>query len=271
VTGTHAASPRDAGVTSSGKARTAWLVIGSVVTVAALLGGVSNIVGLLAHEMETRIVTVPAADIAVLEVHSDAGSVTVRAADVTEITVRARIGHGLRRSGSSVEVVDDRLVVRGSCPVFGSQWCDVRYTIDVPAGIDVVVRADNDDVRVSGVTGVLDLHSGNGSVRADDVGGSLTMSSDNGSIRGTGVVADTVDARTDNGDVAIEMRVAPRMLNARSDNGDVEVVVPDDAATYAVDISSGNGSVDSALRTDPASERRVTISSDNGNVSASYG
>ena len=84
-------------------------------------------------------------------------------------------------------------------------------------------------------------------------------------------LAETVDARADNGDVAIEMRVAPRSLTARSDNGDVEVVVPDDDATYAVDISSSNGSVDSTLRTDPSSERRVTISSDNGNVSASYG
>lgn len=262
------ASTRAASVTPSGRGRTEWLVVGSIVAVAALVSGTFNIVGLLAHEMETRVVTVPAADVAVLEVHSDAGPVTIRTADVTDIVVRARIGHGLRRSGSSVVVDGDRLVVRGSCPIFGSEWCDVRYTIDVPADIDVIVRAD-DDVRINGVAGTIDVRSGDGSVRVDDVSGALVVSTDSGSIRGTSVSSATVDARTDNGDVAIQVITAPRAIEARTDNGDVDVVVPDDGSTYVVDISSNNGSVDNSLRTDPDSDRRVTIHSDNGNVRAS--
>lgn len=151
--------------------------------------------------------------------------------------MRARIGHGLRRSGSSVGVDDGRLVIHGSCPLFGSEWCDVRYTIEVPRDIDVQVSADNDGVSISNVDGAVELHSDNGSIRATDLTGNVQMSSDNGGVRGTGLAGDSVTANSDNGSVNIEMIEAPRTVQATSDNGSVTIVVPQGDETYVVDIS----------------------------------
>ena len=151
--------------------------------------------------------------IAVLDVDDDAGSVTIESADVDQITVRARIGHGLRRSGSSVRVEGNRLVVRGSCHVIGSQWCDVRYTIEVPADIDVVVSADNDGIRVTGIDGRVELHSDNGSIRATDITGDVELSADNGSIDGVGLNSSAVQADSDNGSIDLELRQPPRTVS----------------------------------------------------------
>jgi hypothetical protein len=251
-------------------ARTAWLVTGSILAAAALVSGTYNVIGLLAHEMETRVVTVPADGVAVIDVDDDAGSVTVEAADVDEITVRARIGHGLRRSGSSVRVEGDRLVVRGSCPVFGSEWCDVRYTIEVPRDVDVVVRSDNDGVRVSGVRGRVELHNDNGSVRVNDVVGDVVLTSDNGGIHAFGLSSEHVIAQSDNGDIELELVTPPLSVEADSDNGGVVVVVPAGDERYAVTVDTDNGNADNQIGTDPTSERQIDVSTDNGDVTVRH-
>jgi hypothetical protein len=249
---------------------TAWLVVGSIAAVAALAHGTFNIVQLVAHEMETQIATYDAAGIAVLDVDDDTGSVTIRSADVDQITVRARIGHGLRRSESSVHVDGDRLVVRGSCPRIGSQWCNVRYVIEVPERIDVVVRSDNDGILVTGIDGRVELHSDNGSIRASDIRGDVLLSSDNGSVRASGLTSRFVRADADNGSVELELIVPPQTVDASSDNGNVLLIVPPGDELYAVDLSTDNGDTDNGVRTDTTSDRRLTITSDNGNVTTRY-
>ena len=64
---------------------TMWLAVGSVVAVGALAGGTFNIVGLLAHEMETRVETFDAQGITSIDVDNDAGAVTVEWADVRSV------------------------------------------------------------------------------------------------------------------------------------------------------------------------------------------
>ena len=48
------------------------------------------------------------------------------------------------------------------------------------------------------------------------------------------------------------------------------VVLPDTPDAYAVDIDTDNGSEHNDVRTDPASSRTITLSSDNGNVTLRY-
>ena len=250
--------------------RTAWIAVGSVIATAALASGTFNIVELLAHEMETRVETVDAEGITVLDVDNDAGSVTIESADVDQITVRARIGHGLRRSGSSVRVEGNRLLVHGSCHVFGSQWCDVRYTIEVPADIDVVVSADNDGIRVTGIDGRVELHSDNGSIRATDINGDVEFSADNGSIEGVGLNSSAVQADSNNGSIDLGLRQPPRTVSLSSDNGDILVVVPRGDEVYAVELSTDNGNTDNRLDIDASSDRHVTASTDNGDIMLRY-
>jgi DUF4097 and DUF4098 domain-containing protein YvlB len=250
--------------------RTAWIAVGSITAAAALVSGTFNIIELLAHEMETRVESFDAQGVTTLDVDNDAGSVTIESSDVDEITVRARIGHGLRRSGSSIRIEDDRLLVRGSCPVVGSQWCDVRYTIMVPADIDVVVNGDNDGIRVTGIEGRVELHSDNGSIHVTDIDGDVALSADNGSIDAVGLTSDSVHAQADNGSIELDLRRPPQTVAVSSDNGDIVVVLPRGDEAYAVEITSDNGSTDNDVRTDQTSERHVTASSDNGDVTLRY-
>lgn len=250
--------------------RTAWLAVGSVTAAAALVSGTFNIVELLAHEMESRIATFPAEGIQLIDIDNDAGSVTITSADVDQITVRTRIGHGLRRSGSSVAVEGDRLVLRGSCPIIGSQWCNVRYTIEVPADVDVVVSGDNDGITVSGIVGNVELHSDNGSITAADITGDVDLTADNGSIRATRLTSDSVQASSDNGSIRLELANVPRNVNASSDNGNIVVVLPQGDDLYAVKARTSNGSTDNQLRSDVNSDRHVVASTDNGSITLRY-
>jgi hypothetical protein len=250
--------------------RTAWLAVGSVTAAAALVSGTFNIVELLAHEMESRVASFPAEGIEVIDIDNDAGSITITSADVDQITVRTRIGHGLRRSASSVRVEGDRLLLRGSCPIIGSQWCNVRYTIEVPSDVDVVVSGDNDGITVSGIVGNVQLHSDNGSITASDITGDIDLTADNGSIRATRVTSDSVQASSDNGSIRLELASSPHNVKATSDNGNIIVVVPQGDELYAVDISTDNGSTDNRLRTDIASDRHVVATTDNGSVTLRY-
>ena len=164
-----------------------------------------------------------------LDVDNSNGPVTITgAAEREQITVTARISDGLRETEERQTLVDGVLELRASCPLIGSEWCSVRYTIEVPADIEVRADTDNGRLRVSGVDGPVHLDTDNGSVEVADVTGNLTIGSNNGSITASRLTSDTVVAETDNGSLTIELLETPTSVEARSDNGSVEVVLPRD-------------------------------------------
>jgi Putative adhesin len=235
-----------------GPSNVAWLVVGSVVAIAVLAWTTFQVVDLLAHGRRTETVTITE-PVDVVDVSASSGFVHVVATERDTITLTASISDGLRETSTSQRVVDGRLVVRSSCPAFGGVWCSTDYTLEVPTGTAVRVRADNGQVRVSGATGDVDAASDNGSVVIDDAR------------------AESVSARSDNGRVELRFSSAPMSVTALSDNGSVEIILPDTAVDYRVDASSDNGDVDAAVRTDPASDRVITARSDNGRVTVRYG
>jgi Toastrack DUF4097 len=249
----------------------AWKAVGGLLAIATVGWGAFNVVTLVAHEERTEVTTYDAADVRVIDVQNAAGSVTIEGAPGRdEITVTARISDGLRETGERQALVEGRLELSGSCPVIGSDWCHVKYTIEAPA--DVEIRADTDSGRVTvrGVDGPVDVHADNGSVEMADLPGRLTIGADNGSITGSRLTADTVTAQTDNGSITLDFAEPPTMVDARSDNGRVEVVLPNTEDFYSLDITTDNGTVSRDIRTDPTSSRRITIQTDNGDVTARY-
>jgi hypothetical protein len=249
-----------------------WKAVGGLLAIGTVGWGAFNVVTLVAHEERTEVTTYDAADVRVIDVDNGAGSVTIEGAPGRdEITVTARISDGLRETGERQELIDGRLELRASCPAIGSDWCNVKYTIETPA--DVEVRADSDSGRltVRQVDGPIDLHADNGSIDVADVPGPLTLGADNGSITGRQLASDTVTAETDNGSITLDFVAPPTTVDARSDNGRVEVVLPDTEDFYSLDITTDHGEVSRDIRTDPTSSRQITIRSDNGDVTARYG
>ncbi len=248
-----------------------WKIAGGTLALGSVGWGAFNVVDLVAHEARTEVTTYDARDVDVLDVDNSDGPVTIVGdPERDEISVTARISDGLRATGERQTLVDGRLELRASCPNFGSMWCEVRYTIEVPADIEVRADTDNGRLRVSGVTGAVDLDADNGAVEVADLGGNLTVNGDNTSITASRLTSESVVAATDNGSITIELLEPPTSVEARSSNGSIDVVLPDTEETYALDISTDNGDISRDIRTAPDSPRHILIETDNGDAVVRY-
>lgn len=260
----------DRAMTVSRRVRRSWLVVGSAFTFVMLGFGTLQAVTQVAHDEHNESRSFAAGQVARVEVESDSGDIRIVGTDETRITVVERVSDGLRSTDHSVDIVDDRLVVRATCPGFLTSFCRVDFTIRVPTTVDVVIRAD-EDVELSDIDGAIDVETGGGSVNARRLGGdTIRLVADHGSVRVTEIHAARVEVSADHGDVSLEFSSDPTNVDAFTDHGDVEVIVPRSTQPYRVDASSEHGSVETPIRTDPTSERTIRASSDHGDVSVRY-
>src|SRR5262245_22502356 len=260
-------------VTPSRRVRRTWLVVGSLVTLPVLLYGASSVASGLAHEERTEVSTFDAAGLRSVDIDNDSGSVrVVGVGDADDVTVNAHISDGLRPTGHDVRREGDRLVIHASCPAFLADWCSVRYTVEVPSDLAVVVHASDGRVTVTDVGADVEASSDNGRVELARIEGNIEVRSDNGSVTATAIgQASRAQASSDNGDVRLEFLDPPDDVVARSDNGSVDVVIPYvGAIAYNVEADSDNGTVSFPIRTDPDGERTIRATSDNGDVTITY-
>jgi Putative adhesin len=252
--------------------RRAWRIVGSLAVVAVLVFGVYQVVIALAHEEYTFERTFEADDITTIEVDNGAsGPIRIMGSDTDTISVTGHVDDGLRRTGHTERVEGDRLVLDSSCPLFGSSFCEVAYSIEVPRGLDVVAEGSNSRIIVTDVDGDVDARSDHGRVELARIGGAIRADNDNGSVALTELTGDEVEATTDNGSVRVQFDRAPSRVIVDSDNGDVEVVVPEGDA-YQVRPDTDNGAlVTGEIATDPSSERLIEATTDNGDVIVRHG
>jgi hypothetical protein len=263
----------DTTATTSPRVRRIWLIVGSLVTVPVLLFGATQVTSALAHEVHTEVSEFRAGNLETVEIDNAAGSVRiVGVEDADRVTVTARISDGWRSTGHDTRREGDRLVIEGTCPVFLSDWCNVRYTIEMPSDLAVVAEADNGGVTVTDIAAEVEASSDNGRVELARVEGDVVLHSDNGSVTATGIRrASRAEATSDNGGVRLEFLDPPDDVVATSDNGSVDVVIPDvGGIAYKVDVESDNGTVSFPIRTDPDGDRTITAGSDNGDVTITY-
>jgi hypothetical protein len=212
--------------------RIAWLLGGSLFSIAAIGFGTMSAVDLLSHE-RSHVHVEFTQPVTALDVDSG-GAVRIEGTDDATVTVDAALSEGLRDGSHSEQVVGDHLVVRASCPGFLSTWCGVEYTIKVPRETPIVVHTTD------------------------------------GSITATGLTSPTLTARSGDGSVRLTFDAAPHQVDASSGDGNVTVVVPDTPDTYVVTAHSNDGSRTVAVSTDPTSDRVIDASSSDGNVTVRY-
>lgn len=258
-------------VASSGPAvtprvRTAWKVAALVAAGFLVVFGVVQTLSLLAHGERTFTRTFASAGIDQVAIDLSSGSLEVVAADVEEITVTATVSDGFRATGAEQEVVDDRLVLTGTCPLYLSDFCAVHYIVEVPPSVGVTATVDEGPIRVVGVSGVVDLSSDDSGMEIVGVSGPLTVHSANGSLTGEDLRSASVEASTDNGSVDLGFAAPPETVLATSDNGSVEVRLPEVAGDYRVEAGTDNGETRIEVPTDPAAGRVVVLRSDNGDL-----
>jgi hypothetical protein len=251
--------------------RRAWLVVACLAAVPILALGAFQVAGMLAHEERTELTEVDAGDIDRLVVDNDAGSIQVVGVDGSDtITVHARISEGLRATGHQVSERDDMMVVRGSCPLFGSDWCEVDYTIEVPADMYVDVSGA-ESVTVSDLTGGLVAHSVASVVDLSRVGGDVTVSANQGRLEATDLTADRVHARANQGSLSLEFAESPHEIVAEANQGRIDIVLPDDPdVDYATETEANQGAVSDRINQSPRSDRSITARANQGNITIRY-
>jgi hypothetical protein len=250
----------------SPRVRTAWIVGGSVFTVATLAFGTVQAVGALAHE-ERMVHTVIDEPVRTIDIEAD-GSVTVHGTDTERVTVAERVSDGLQHPDRSSRVVGDRLVLRGTCGGFPQTFCGDTFTVTAPRSVRVVVRGEG--VTVTDVRGGADITSDGDNISVYNVAGPMRLRSHGGNIDTGAISAARVDAESSGGNTTLSFTTAPRLVDVSSHGGNIDIRLPNGSVAYRVDASAHGGSTDTAIRTDPSSPREIRAESSGGNVSIRY-
>ena len=155
---------------------------------------------------------------------------------------------------------------RGCIPLWFT-FCSLAVTVEMPASLPLVARAENGGVSAVDLTGRLELTTTNGNLGATGTRDQVELRTTNGAIRVTGSESERLIATTTNGSVDLDFASAPVSVEAQSTNGGITVRVPEDEETYFVDASTTNGNVDtSSVNTSRTAERTITAKTTNGAV-----
>ena len=247
-----------------------WKIVGTVVAVPMLVFFATQTASALAHSKRTVSLNVPVAGITALDVDNNAGRVRiVGVEDATEIKVRARIDDGWRETGHSVTTEGGVLKVHGSCPNFGSNFCNVRYTIEVPTTLPVSVRAEG-SIEVTDVEAGVEASTSDSTITLARVDGDLVLRASQGRITAGAIRSDTVVAHANQGRISLVFAESPSSVTAEADQGSIEIVLPDDTVAFATDVSADQGDVTDVVDRDLDSPRTIVAHADQGDVTLTY-
>lgn len=249
--------------------RSSWMIGGSIFCVLALAYGVFLVVDLLSFGRD-HVERTFAGPISTVEIDSDAGSVRIEGTSSTTTVVQASLRRGLREPHHTETLVGDRLVLHSGCPTMMTSFCDVSYTVRVPANVALVVKSSGGGVRLTDVAGPADVSSSGGGIRAVRTSGPLRLRASGGGITGEGLSSANVDASSSGGGVRLGFTSAPSSVLVESSGGGVTVELPNTPDTYRLEATSSGGGVSTSVRTDPTSTRVVDVHSSGGGVTVRY-
>lgn len=190
------------------------------------------------------------------------GSVTVRGRNSPgKVSVHRKLEYRGDRPEKATHRVENGVLVLGGC----GDGCSVGYTVDVPAGLPVTGGTSNGAVRLSQV-GDVRVSTGSGAVELDGVTGTVDVRTGNGRVHGRGLKGGGVTAETSNGAVDLVTDTA-QDVRAKTSNGAVTLVVPGGQGNrYRVSADTDNGRKSLGVPDDPAGEHRLDLVTTNGSI-----
>ncbi|GAA2385570.1 hypothetical protein GCM10010420_05140 [Streptomyces glaucosporus] len=232
-------------------------------TAAVLAAALAGSCGLVPGETFGDGATVDA-EITSVRLESGPGDVTLRGReDLDRVTLERTVEYRGDRPEGATHRVEDGVLVLGGC----GRRCEVRYTVDVPAGITVTGSTSNGRVTLDKV-GAVDVSTSNGRVELEDVAGPVEVRTNNGRITGRGLRGDGIRAETSNGEVDLAL-AAPQDVRVRTSNGDVVLTVP--GARYRVTADSDNGDRNIGVDDDPSGPYTLDLATGNGGITVKRG
>lgn len=179
----------------------------------------------------------------------DAGNVDVHAGLTDSVVVEHVDRWLLERPDVTTELRDDgTLVLESGCGNVGIVLrCETDFDIAAPSGIDIEIDGSAGDIALRGLRG------------------RVRVRTDEGDITASRVEPVVLDARTDAGDITLDIFGSPARTNVLTAAGDVNVVVP--YGSYRVDASADAGEVRVAgVIRDDLAPLRIEAGADIGDV-----
>jgi hypothetical protein len=204
---------------------------------------------------------------AMLDVDLDRGQVLLTAGTGDRLQVRRTL-----RVAGPAPMVEERADVNGAslrsrCPDLSVRSCSIRYEIAVPTGYAIDVAAGTGSVEVRGLAvEKLQIDVTSGSAQMEDVKGSVEINSGSGAITGSRLGLQEFVAHVGSGSTSLDFTLPPNRVTAISGSGAVTVRLPAGEEPYRVTANSGSGDEDVQVPTDPASTRRIDVSSLSGDI-----
>jgi DUF4097 and DUF4098 domain-containing protein YvlB len=212
------------------------LVVGSVgATLFNVRSFLPNLININESAQRTETLSHSAQGIAILDVRTRNGSVTVSNGESEEISIKAnytaraesssRAATLLNSLKTNLTVVDGVLRVEGD---FGSGTFNnqtIAYEISVPKGLDLVVRTSNGSINVYELVGSLRLETSNGSIDISSASG-----------------PEEIDAKTSNGRITVKGAPEGGLYDLRTSNGTVTVSLPQEVG-IGIEATTSNGSI----------------------------
>jgi hypothetical protein len=202
-----------------------------------------------------------------LDVDVDRGQVLLTAGTGDRLQVRRTV-----RVAGRAPMVEEHADVNGAnlrsrCPALSGRACSISYEIAVPPGYLIDVAANTARVEVHGLTvDKLQIEGSSGSTHMEDVKGAVEINSGSGSITGTRLGLSEFVARLGSGRINVDFTLPPERVTATTSSGAVTLRLPAGDGPYRVTTHSGSGEEDVQVPTDPASSRRIDVSSSSGDV-----
>jgi Putative adhesin len=183
-----------------------------------------------------------------IEIALDDGDVEIVGASGTDVFVeRTDSGtFGLAPSERRM-ILGNVFRIESSCPRLVVGSCEAHYRLSVPEKVRVTIEAARGDVRVNAHRGLVDLSTRAGDISVEAFCGTL------------------VRATAKGGDVDVSASCPPQTVEVRTDTGDVRVAVPPGMYSIEADSNAGNAEVDGLTALDTA-PFRIQALSNSGDV-----
>ena len=142
----------------------------------------------------------------------------------------------------------DTLTITSNCPYTPGPECRGTVRIVVPTGIAV------------------DASTGDGHLRLDNLSGPITLGTGDGSITADRLHGPDIAAVTGDGDVRLAFSEPPTSVKVTSGDGDIHVELPNARDVYRVDAEAADGAETVTVPTDPAANRHIDVTTQDGTV-----
>jgi hypothetical protein len=203
----------------------------------------------------------------VLSVDLGRGDVSLTRSSSKHLEVRRT----MRFSGPK-PIVEERADANGAsitthCAALTKWVCAISYQIAVPDSYIIDLNGSAGALEVRGLTMErLRIDVTSAATHLEDIAGPVEISSRSGSITGARLGVAEFSARLASGRTNVDFALPPRLVNVAASSGAVALRLPATEGAYGVEVHTASGAQEIQVPTDPASERRVTVSTGSGKV-----